>query len=89
MRLGRGPKINGRGTAPNVRAWGARQLAIGCVFWWAVYTQETVAYMGALIALLARATGDAIQNLFDGCYWKVALFLSVETMVAAVAIIYM
>ena len=78
----RGPKSNGRGAAPNVRGWGVRQLAIGSVFAWAVYTQEVAAYQAAFLALGVRATGDAVQNLFDGCMWKVAFFLGVEGAIA-------
>ena len=34
----RGPKRNGRGAAPNVRAWGARQMTISVPFWFALMT---------------------------------------------------
>ena len=50
-----------------VREWGARQLAIGCVFTFALTTKEPVAYQAALIALLARAGGDVVANLINGC----------------------
>ena len=50
----RGPKANGRGTAPNVRAWGARQFAVGAVFGFAAISGEVAAYQAALVALLAR-----------------------------------
>ena len=78
----RGTKSNGRGAAPNVRGWGVRQMAIGSVFTWAVYTQQVAAYQAAFLALGVRATGDALQNLFDGCMWKVGLFLGVEGVIA-------
>ena len=74
----RGPKKNGRGTAPNVRAWGARQLTIGIPFWFALMTSELVAYQIAFLCLLTRICGDIAQNVLDGCYWKVGLFLSFE-----------
>ena len=74
----RGPKTNGRGTAPNVRAWGARQAAIGLTFTYAFFSAEAAAYTAALIALLTRISGDVIQNLLDGCYWKLGIFLPVE-----------
>ena len=78
----RGPKANGRASAPNVRGWGVRQLSIGCVFAFAYYSGEIVAFQAALIALCARACSDVVQNLIDGCYWKVALFGSVELSIA-------
>ncbi|EOD41477.1 hypothetical protein EMIHUDRAFT_420223 [Emiliania huxleyi CCMP1516] len=79
----RGPKANGRGTAPNVRAWGARQFAVGAVFGFAAISGEVAAYQAALVALLARCGGDVLQNLLDGCMWKVALFLGVEGVAGA------
>ena len=78
----RGPKANGRATAPNVRGWGGRQFAIGAVFFFAYFSGELVAFQAALIALCARACSDVVQNLIDGCYWKCFLFGSVELMIA-------
>ena len=68
-----------------MRAWGGRQFAIGCVFWYALFSAEPAAYMAALVALLARASSDVVQNALDGCYWKVGLFACVETSVSAAA----
>ena len=78
----RGTKSNGRGVAPNVRGWGVRQMAIGSVFAWAVYSQQVAAYQAAFLALGVRAIGDAVQNFIDGCMWKVGFFLGVEAAVA-------
>ena len=74
----RGPKRNGRGKAPNVRAWGARQATISVPFWFALVTGEQVAYQIAFLCLLTRIIGDMVQNAIDGCYWKVGLFASFE-----------
>ena len=84
---GRGPKTNGRGSAPNVRAWGARQAAIGLVFFYAFFSAEPAAYTAALIALFMRVLGDSVQNLLDGCYWKLGVFVPVEGM--AILLIYL
>ena len=74
----RGPKRNGRGTAPNVRAWGARQFTISITFWAALMTYEKVAFQIAFLCLFTRICGDILQNLLDGCLWKVGLFLGFE-----------
>ena len=75
---GRGPKKDGRGTAPNVRAWGARQCAVGATMIYALIVQQQVAFTCATVAVFARVTGDVIQNVLDGCYWKLAIFVPVE-----------
>ena len=74
----RGPKRNGRGAAPNVRAWGARQATISLPFWFALMTYEKAAFQIAFLCLFSRICGDIVQNLIDGCYWKVGLFLGFE-----------
>ena len=74
----RGPKKNGRGTAPNVRAWGARQATLAVPYVFALMTGEQIAYQIALVCLVGRITGDILQNILDGCYWKVGLFLGFE-----------
>ena len=48
------------------------------VFAYAYLSQEPAAFTAALIALTSRVTGDVIQNLLDGCYWKLAIFVPVE-----------
>ena len=70
----RGPKKNGRGTAPNVRAWGARQLTISVPFWFALVSFQKIAFQIAFISLITRITGDILQNFLDGCYWKILVF---------------
>ena len=52
----RGPKNNGRGSAPNVRAWGARQLTIGMVCLYAFLSGEVAAYTAMLVAVTSRVT---------------------------------
>ena len=47
-------------------------------YFFAVITAEKVAYQIAFLCLIGRITGDIIQNLFDGCYWKVAFFIMCE-----------
>ena len=74
----RGPKSNGRGKAPNARAWGARQLTLSVPFWFALMSSEQAAYQIAFLCLLTRIVGDMVQNFLDGCYWKVGLFASFE-----------
>mmetsp|Transcript_18392 Transcript_18392/g.54649 ORF Transcript_18392/g.54649 Transcript_18392/m.54649 type:complete len:158 (+) Transcript_18392:216-689(+) len=75
----RGPnKRTGRGKAPNVRAWGARQLTVSVPFWFALYTGELLAFQIAFACLLTRICGDIAQNAIDGCWWKVALFAGFE-----------
>ena len=70
----RGPKRDGLGTAPNVRAWGARQLTVGMVLLTALLLQEKGAFTTAKVAVFTRVTGDVIQNVLDGCYWKLGVF---------------
>ena len=78
----RGPKNNGRGSAPNVRAWGARQLTIGMVCLYAFLSGEVAAYTAMLVAVTSRVTGDVLQNIIDGCWWKLAVFVPVEGLMA-------
>ena len=61
-----------------MRGWGARQLAIGMVLLTALILQEKGAFTTALVAVLARVVGDVLQNILDGCYWKLAVFVPVE-----------
>ena len=61
-----------------MRAWGARQAAIGMTFAYALFSGEEAAYTAALIALLTRVLGDCIQNILDGCYWKLFIFCPME-----------
>jgi hypothetical protein len=74
----RGPKRNGAGTAPNVRGWGARQLTIGMVCLYALLSGTLEAYKAALLAVAVRTSGDVMQNLLDGCYWKLSFMVPVE-----------
>ena len=43
----------------------------GCT---ALHLAAVNGHAGVCVALLARASGDAIQSLMDGCYWKVGMF---------------
>mmetsp|Transcript_14684 Transcript_14684/g.49379 ORF Transcript_14684/g.49379 Transcript_14684/m.49379 type:complete len:157 (-) Transcript_14684:140-610(-) len=74
----RGPKRTGRGTATNVRGWGARQVTVSVPFWFALMTGEKVAFQIAFLCLLSRICGDYASNLLDGCYWKLAPFTVFE-----------
>ena len=51
-------------------------LAVPYVF--ALVTGEQIAYQIALVCLVGRITGDILQNILDGCYWKCGLFLGFE-----------
>ena len=44
----------------------------------ALILQDKGAFITALVAVFARVTGDVIQNILDGCYWKLAVFVPVE-----------
>ena len=44
----------------------------------ALILQDKGALTAALVAVLARVTGDVFQNILDGCYWKLAIFIPVE-----------
>ena len=44
----------------------------------AMAAAEQIAYQIALVCLVGRITGDILQNILDGCYWKVGLFLGFE-----------
>lgn len=78
----RGPKRNGAGTAPNVRGWGARQFTIGMVCLFAFLSGTLEAYKAALLAVTVRTSGDIVQNLLDGCYWKLSFMVPVELTMA-------
>jgi len=80
----RGFKRTGRGTAPNIRAWGVRQTAIGVGLWYGAFAGNWGAALCAIIVMGARVGGDIIQNILDGCFWKVGIFVFVEGVVALI-----
>merc|ERR1711988_761443 len=80
----RGNKRSGRGTAPNMRAWGTRQLCIGVALFYGAFSGDRGSMATALIAFVTRICGDVLQCLLEGCYWKLAVFLPVEGVMACV-----
>ena len=44
----------------------------------ALLLQDKGAFTTALVAVFTRVSGDVAQNLLDGCYWKLAIFIPVE-----------
>ena len=63
-------------SAAATAGWAEATLAVPYIF--ALVTGEQIAYQIALVCLVGRITGDILQNILDGCYWKCGLFLGFE-----------
>jgi len=61
--------------APNVRGWGARQIATGVGLWAALLLGHQVLFQVGLASVLIRQVLDVIAKVLDGKYIEVPPFL--------------
>lgn len=61
--------------APNVRWWGARQMATGIVLWAALWLGNEVLFTVGLASVVIRDLLDVIACYLDGKYLRIPLFI--------------
>jgi len=73
--------------APNVRGWGARQVATGVTLWAALLLGDQVLFQVGLASVVIRQVLDVTANVMDGTYSQIPPFfvLGVPAVAALVA----
>ncbi|MFT5686324.1 MAG: hypothetical protein ACI8RZ_007280 [Myxococcota bacterium] len=61
--------------APNIRGWGARQLATGIVLWAALLFGHPVLFEVGLASVLIRQVLDVVAKALDGKFMEIPPFL--------------
>lgn len=71
QRVGRSDVVR----APNVRGWGARQIATGVALWAALMIGDQVLFQVGLAGVVLRQALDIVANVLDRRFWRVVPYV--------------